>query len=169
MAGAIRKGCGIRRRSKVARTGEFVDFYGRLPLAVLGFAGLGSGIELQSTAGFELGAINSAVSFGRKDMQIIRSGSSANHGRSSISFKSPNFGWNESDSTITIKQRRVRDFSTTANHDYVVSLPPEELTQILAAVAGAALSNPSLFEERMGSALKSVAQLHAVLSGVVRT
>lgn len=102
-------------------------------------------------------------------MQIIRSGSSANHGRSSVSFKSPSFGWSENDSTITIKQRKVRDFSTTANHDYVTSLSPEELAQILAVVAGAALSNPSLFEERMGNALKSVAQLHAVLAGVVHT
>lgn len=101
-------------------------------------------------------------------MQIIRSGSSANHGRSAISFKNPNFGWNENDSTITIKQRKVRDFSTPANHDYVASLSPEELAQILAVVASAALSNPLVFEERMGSALKSVAQLHAVLAGIVR-
>ena len=101
-------------------------------------------------------------------MQIIRSGSSANYGRSSISFKSPSFAWSETDSTVVIKQRRVRDFSTTANHDYVASLALEELAQILAVVAGAALSNPSLFDERMGSALKSVAQLHAVLAGVVR-
>lgn len=68
-------------------------------------------------------------------MKIIRRGSTADHGGSSIDLKAPSFAWKKSDSCITIKQSNVKDFSTKSHHSYTVNPTLPELNNLIQAVA----------------------------------
>lgn len=101
-------------------------------------------------------------------MKISRRGAYADFGTSTISFPEPKFEWNKSNSSLSVKQQSVHDFSTSSRHNYDISISPEELVQLFSTLAAAALSDPQTFEEKMGASLKSIAQLHGVLTGLVR-
>lgn len=100
-------------------------------------------------------------------MKISRIGTSANHGESSIELNSPKFSWNSVDSCITIKQSRVRDFSTTSRHNYTVRLSLTEIQGLLQALSEAAISDPNTFEQGLESSIKPLIRIQAVVAGLV--
>lgn len=101
-------------------------------------------------------------------MKISRRGTYADFGTSSISLSKPKFDWAAEKFQLSIKDTAVSDFSTGSTHNYDIQIRSDEIVQILSVLAKAALSNPTLFEEKLGDALKSVTQLQAVLSGIVQ-
>lgn len=102
-------------------------------------------------------------------MEISRRGTSVNYGEYSITLENPIIEWNKSKSGIILKKSGVRDFSSKSNHDYTIAFSSKELVQMFSEMAAAALSDPKSFEEQMGSALKNICQINAVLAGVVRS
>jgi hypothetical protein len=99
-------------------------------------------------------------------MKITRRGATKDHGPSSIEFTKPTVGWVKTESTVTVRQGYVRDFSTTAHHSYTVRINAEELQQILEVLAGAAVAEPDVFEKQFAAALKPLVQLASVVSGL---
>ncbi len=100
-------------------------------------------------------------------MKISRRGASADFGESSIEFKMPDFSWNPTASCITIKQLRVKDFSTDSRHNYTVCLSLPEIQSLLLALSDAAVSDPATFENGLSSSLKPLVRLQAVVAGTV--
>lgn len=99
-------------------------------------------------------------------MKITRSGARANHGQSHIEFTAPKFAWVKVDSTVTIRQSDVKDFSTTAHHSYAVRITAEEINELLKVISAAAASDPTFFEKALEPALKSILRLQHVVSGL---
>ncbi|MDI1350923.1 hypothetical protein [Aquabacterium sp.] len=99
-------------------------------------------------------------------MKINRSGARANHGQSTIQFPSPRFSWVKSDSTLTIRQSDVKDFSTTAHHSYSVKISSTEVTDLIATLAKAATDDAPLMEKLLEPSLKHLVQLQNIAAGV---
>lgn len=99
-------------------------------------------------------------------MKIFRRGSNANYGDSSIELESPNISWQKSDSCILIKQSHIKDFSTTAHHNYRISLSFQEINMLIKSLSEAALLNPKLFEKELESSLKALVQIQNVTAGL---
>jgi hypothetical protein len=100
-------------------------------------------------------------------MKITRHGASADFGESSIEFKTPGFSWNQPAACFTIKQSRVKDFSTDSRHNYTVWLSLAEVQSLLLALSHAATSDPTTFEKGLDSSLKPLIRLQAVVAGTV--
>ena len=99
-------------------------------------------------------------------MKISRRGTSADHGESSIELKTPSFAWRKSDSSITIKQSNVRDFSTKSHHSYTVSISLPELNNLSQLLSDAACADPGSFEKNLEHSLKALVRIQAVAAGV---
>ena len=99
-------------------------------------------------------------------MKINRRGARADHGLSSIEFRAPVVSWVKSDSTLTIKQSDVKDFSTTARHSYSVKASMAEVNEFLKALATAASEDPSTFEKGLEPSLKALIKLQHIVSGL---
>ena len=100
-------------------------------------------------------------------MKISRRGASADFGESGIKFKTPGFSWNPTASCLTIKQSRVKDFSTDSRHNYTISLSLADMQSLLLTLSEAAVSDPVTFENGLGSSLKPLVRLQAVVAGTV--
>ena len=99
-------------------------------------------------------------------MKISRRGTSADHGESSIELKTPSFAWRKSDSSITIKQSNVKDFSTKSHHGYTISLSLPEVICLLQSLAEAAQAEPISFEKGLEPSLKALLRIQAVAAGI---
>lgn len=99
-------------------------------------------------------------------MKISRRGTSADHGESSIELKTPSFAWRKSDSSITIKQSNVKDFSTKSHHGYTISLGLPELVSLIQSLAEAAPVEPATFEKGLEPSLKALLRIQAVVAGL---
>ena len=99
-------------------------------------------------------------------MKINRSGARSNHGQSTIQFPSPRFSWVKSDTTLTIRQSDVKDFSTTAHHSYSVKLNATEVNDLIAALAKAATEDAPQMEKILEPSLKYFLQLQNIAAGV---
>ena len=100
-------------------------------------------------------------------MKISRTGSAANHGTKTVNLASPKFAWSTADSSLNIRSGRAKDFSTSSHHSYAISVSMQELNELLAALAKAALANPQLLEAGLASSLKHLAQIHGVVAGII--
>jgi len=98
-------------------------------------------------------------------MIISRRGARADHGASSVDFPTPSFEWRKQDKSILIKQRDVKDFSTTARHGYTVQISPNDVNSILGALASAAKNDPVQFEKLLEPSLKALLQLAQIALG----
>jgi len=101
-------------------------------------------------------------------MKIARSGSAAFHGVYEIQFTSPKFSWNAGEKLLQVRQGRVEDFSSNARHDYALSITLEELSQLIAVAADAAMQEPATFVGDMSKVIADLTRLQAVAAGVVR-
>ncbi len=99
-------------------------------------------------------------------MKIARRGASADFGESSIEFKSPTFAWNSEGACLTVKQSRVKDFSTDSRHNYTVRLSLADIQSLLQAISDAAIAEPATFEKGLEQSLKPLVRLKAVVAGV---
>jgi hypothetical protein len=99
-------------------------------------------------------------------MKISRRGTSADHGESSIELKAPSFAWRKSDSSITIKQSNVKDFSTKSHHGYTISVGLPELVSLIQSLAEAAHAEPATFEKGLEPSLKALLRIQAVVAGL---
>ena len=99
-------------------------------------------------------------------MKITRRGSAADHGPREIGLSSPTFQWSSSKACLSIRQGRVKDFTTSAHHSYNVEISPEEINAILEALAKTALADPKAIERHLASSLKSLVQLQSVVAGL---
>ena len=99
-------------------------------------------------------------------MKIVRRGSSADHGESSIDLTAPAIAWAVTDACITIKQSAVKDFSTKSRHSYTVRITQTELNKVLQTLAEAAMCDPAVFEKDFSASLKPLLQLQAVVAGL---
>lgn len=99
-------------------------------------------------------------------MKITRQGSAADHGESSIELKEPTFAWSKSDSCLTIKQWRVKDFSTKSRHSYTIRATVSDLNALILALSDAAINDPGLFEKALEPSLKALVRIQAVVAGV---
>lgn len=99
-------------------------------------------------------------------MKISRRGTAADHGESSIELKAPSFAWRKTDSSITIKQSNVKDFSTKSHHGYTISLSFPELVSLIQSLSEAALAEPASFERGLEHSLKALMRIQAVVAGV---
>ncbi|MBU1931991.1 hypothetical protein KJ965_04820 [Patescibacteria group bacterium] len=99
-------------------------------------------------------------------MKITRRGSAADHGESNIELGEPAFAWRKSDSCLTIKQSRVKDFSTKSRHSYTVCIKAPELNALIQALSDAAISDPGSFEKALEPSLKALVRIQAVVAGV---
>jgi len=100
-------------------------------------------------------------------MKISRTGSTKDHGTRHVALPNPKFGWSKSDLCLTIRHSRAKDFGDgSSHHSYFLTIPAMELNELLAALAKAALSDPSVLEAELGPSLKSLTQLQAVTAGL---
>lgn len=99
-------------------------------------------------------------------MKISRRGAAADHGESSIELGEPSFAWNEANSCITIKQSRIKDFSTKSRHSYTVELSIADINQVIRTLSDAAVGDPSQFEKVLEPSLKPILRIQAVASGI---
>jgi len=99
-------------------------------------------------------------------MKITRSGSRSNHGQSHIQFNAPRVAWVKTDSTITIRQSDVKDFTTTSHHSYVIRISAEEVNELFKVISAAAVCDPTYFEKALEPSLKSILQLQQVVAGL---
>lgn len=99
-------------------------------------------------------------------MKITRRGSTADHGESSIELAEPTFAWSKSNSCLTIKQSRVKDFSTKSQHSYTVRMTVPELNTLIRTLSDAAINDPITFEEALEPSLKALVRIQAVVAGV---
>ena len=100
-------------------------------------------------------------------MKISRYGSTAFHSVSTIELDSPNFSWDSKTMCITVKQSKIKDFSSKSNHDYTISLSLNDVQKLLAALSEGASSEPAIFEKNLESSLKSLTRLQAIIAGIV--
>ena len=100
-------------------------------------------------------------------MKISRTGSAANHGIKTVTLASPKFAWSTIDSSLSIRNGRAKDFSTSSHHSYALSVSMQELNEFLAALAKAALANPEVIEAGLAPSLKHLAQIHGVVAGII--
>ena len=94
-------------------------------------------------------------------MKIIRVGSAAYHGTSTIEFNPVSVRYSQ-ESGVVFYGTSVRDFSTKAHHDYHACISVQEVVKILGAVAAASAADAPSFTEALGPAIKSLVQLLAV-------
>lgn len=99
-------------------------------------------------------------------MKISRRGTAADHGESSIELNAPSFAWRKSDSSITIKQSNVKDFSTKSHHGYTISLGLPELVSLIQSLGEAAYAEPATFEKGFEHSLKALLRIQAVVAGL---
>lgn len=99
-------------------------------------------------------------------MKISRRGAAADHGESSIELGEPTFAWNKTDSCLSIRQSRVKDFSTKSRHSYTVRLTLPEINEVLRTLSDAAISDPGNFEKVLEPSLKAILRIQAVVSGI---
>ena len=99
-------------------------------------------------------------------MKITRRGSAADYGESSVELAEPTFAWKKSDSCLTIKQSRVKDFSTKSRHSYTVRMTVAELNTLILTMSDAAISDPGSFEKMLEPSLKALVRIQAVVAGV---
>lgn len=102
-------------------------------------------------------------------MKISRTGSAANHGTNHVNLNNPKFDWSNVNKSLVIKQSRAKDFTTTSHHSYVLTIPANELNELLTALAKAAIANPAVLEAELAPSIKALAQLHAVSVGLLAT
>jgi hypothetical protein len=67
-------------------------------------------------------------------MQIARRGARADHGESEIEL-TPSVAWHHRDGTLHFNARSIRDFGTSARHDYVISCSAPEAAAVIVALA----------------------------------
>lgn len=99
-------------------------------------------------------------------MKITRRGSAADYGESSVELGEPTFAWSKSDSCLTIKQSRVKDFSTKSRHSYTVRVTVSEINTLIQALSDAAINDPTVFEKALEPSLKALVRIQAVVAGV---
>lgn len=99
-------------------------------------------------------------------MKISRSGTSADHGVSSIELNTPAFTWRKSDSRLAIKQLNVKDFSTGSHHDYTIFLSLPELVSLFQCLSEAIQTEPVVFEKGLESSLKALIRIQAAVAGL---
>lgn len=99
-------------------------------------------------------------------MKILRRGATADHGESSIELGVPKFAWNKVDSCLTIKQSRIKDFSTKSQHSYTINLSLPEINEILRTLSDAAIIDPGYFEKGLEPSLKDILRIQAVAVGI---
>ena len=99
-------------------------------------------------------------------MKISRRGSAADHGESSIELDQPIFAWNKAGSCLTVRQSRVKDFSTRSRHSYTVHLTLVEINEVLRTLSDAAISEPASFEKALEPSLKAILRIQAIASGI---
>jgi len=75
--------------------------------------------------------------------------------------------WNPAVSGFTVKQSKVKDFSTDSRHNYAIYLSLAEFQSLLLAISDAAISDPTTFEKGLSSSLKPLIRLQAVVAGTV--
>lgn len=100
-------------------------------------------------------------------MKIARRGTLADFGESSIELTAPVFTWNKGDSSLSIRQSDVKDFSTESHHNYNLRLSLDEIQKLLLALSDAAILEPHKFEKGLEQSLRPLLRLQAVVSGVV--
>lgn len=100
-------------------------------------------------------------------MNIVRRGSAYNYGERTISFDGARFSV-DAKGAVRIEATGVKDFTGESHHDYSVVLEPEDLIRMLNSLAASACANPSVAEQELSSALKSLVQLQYVVAGVAK-
>ena len=98
-------------------------------------------------------------------MKIERHGFQRIQGFPRIEFNSPKFAWDGNNSSITIKDRNIKDFSTDSRHDYTVYLSLEEIQDLFQAVSQAAVNDPNTFQKALEKSEKQLIRLIAVIAG----
>ena len=73
-------------------------------------------------------------------MKISRIGAAADHGTRSVNLPDPKYTWTAIDNSLKIRHGKARDFSTTANHSYVIAITETEIIQILSTLAAAGMN-----------------------------
>lgn len=100
-------------------------------------------------------------------MKVSRHGTARFQSVSTIEFAKPIFSWDHENSCVTIKQSRVRDFSTDSRHNYTACLSLVEVQSLLLAISDAAIADPTTFEKGLEPSLKPLLRLQAVIAGTV--
>jgi hypothetical protein len=101
-------------------------------------------------------------------MRVVRVGSAAHHGESSIKFGRLDARWISDEGAILLGARHVRDFSTRAHHDYKILVTLEEMCQMLDVVAGEAASEaPDIVGAALAPSLRSLLRLAGLCIGPI--
>lgn len=74
----------------------------------------------------------------------------------------------KNDSTITIRQSDIKDFSSAAHHSYAVKIKTTEIHSIIAVLAKAAKDDPECFEKILEPSLKQLTQLQIIAAGAIK-
>lgn len=102
-------------------------------------------------------------------MKIVRRGSFANHGPSSIEFEKTTVEWNDKEKAVVIRSTMVTDFNTPATHDYQVFLPLEILAKVIASISENAIpKDKGDIEVALSGEIKSLVRITAAASGLLK-
>lgn len=101
-------------------------------------------------------------------MKILRRGTFANHGTSSIEFKKISVSWNEKESAVEVRSSAVSDFVTDSTHNYRVIIPLVDLAKIIKSLGVDGVGeSPSVIEAALEGEVKSLHRILAAASGLV--
>ncbi len=93
-------------------------------------------------------------------MQITRWGSAADHGPKEVQIQPRWVAWSPSSKTIEIAAFQVKDFTTSANHDWLIQMSLAEIQNLIDAAASAVGGNDSnAVQIAMAPALTSLLRL----------
>ena len=77
----------------------------------------------------------------------------------------PRFGWETATSTLSIIAKAV-SLNNSGSYHYIMQFTKEELNEIFAFLAKAALTDAPHFEKDFQLSLKAIAQRQAVVAGI---
>ena len=97
-------------------------------------------------------------------MKISRRGSLADHGASEVVLGTPEAVCDGE--VVHLRAKGARDFNTSANHDYDVSLSIEDIRNLVRALSKAALASPTAWERHLDPIGKDLVRLAATSMGL---
>ena len=83
-------------------------------------------------------------------MKISRRGSNRNHGDSATEFSPTSYEWNPHSKTFDVYTSYVDDFNTDSQHDWTISITPQELSRLIVIAGGAVGGDES---RKLGTAM----------------
>lgn len=101
-------------------------------------------------------------------MKIIRRGSRADFGESSIVLNDLRISWRAEEELVEMRQHSVQDFTSVSKHDYVLKLSLSEVAEIIKIVGDKVVNeNTDLVADRFSKYLRELIRIQKACIGKI--